>query len=351
MPNETTSLNFVGDVAIFKQFEKNAMDALQEVELPAADFNVANFEFPLSDSRDKYFYDVSDEYSVTYDYAKQIKLNKFNLYGLANNHIYDYGLGGIEDTCNLLAARDISYFGLSANDEYNVKKQEIKGVTFAFVAAVKEGRWNCDGLGPNIIDPEQLARTVANLTDSVDHVIIYLHWGSELIDSPIPTDVNVARALIDAGASCVIGHHPHVSQGIEEYNGGLIAYSLGSFIYLSEFEKGNVDKATIRDISICLNIEFSKNGILSYVPYKYKRSATELVPTLIGDFNQDPYFTHLNTVIGDERYYSKMLRTVLLKRELISFLVRFKESPLSALGHYLKYIKLEHFKKILGVSK
>ncbi len=270
---------------------------------------------------------------------------------MANNHIYDYGPDGIEDTCNLLAASDSSYFGLSESDEYDVNKQKIAGVTFAFIAAVKEGRWKCDGLGPNIIDPERLTKTIARLDGCVDHVIVYLHWGSELIDTPIPADVNVARALIDAGASCVIGHHPHVSQGIEEYNGGLIAYSLGSFIYLSEFEKGNVDKAAIRDISICLNVKFTKNSVMSYVPYKYRRSSIEMIPKLIGDFNQDPYFQHLNAVIDDERYYSKMLRSVLLKRELISFWVRFKENPISALGHYLKYIKLEHFKKILGVSK
>ncbi len=54
MINTAVSLNFVGDVAIFKQFEKNAVDPLQEIELPDADFNIANFEFPLNDSRDKY---------------------------------------------------------------------------------------------------------------------------------------------------------------------------------------------------------------------------------------------------------------------------------------------------------
>jgi hypothetical protein len=123
MINAAASLNFVGDVAIFKQFEKDEVDPLQEIELPAADFNIENFEFPLNDSREKYFYEVSDEYSVTYDYAKQIKLSKFNLYGLANNYIYDYGPDGVEDTCNILATRNSSYFGLSESDEYDVSKQ------------------------------------------------------------------------------------------------------------------------------------------------------------------------------------------------------------------------------------
>ena len=64
-----------------------------------------------------------------------------------------------------------------------------------------------------------------------DLVIVLLHWGQERRETPSGTQVHTAHALVDAGADLVIGHHPHVLQGIEKYGNGLIAYSLGNFLF------------------------------------------------------------------------------------------------------------------------
>ncbi|NQZ48910.1 MAG: CapA family protein [Moritella sp.] len=353
---DSVKINFVGDVALFKHFQRKNIDPLKDIKLPVSDYSIANFEFPVSKEKIKKFYDASDEYIIDYKYAKSLNLDKFDLYGLANNHINDYGSEGIEATCDLIESSGCSFFGLKNNDEFDVYYKEVKNVKFAYIAAVKSGRWKSDEsdqIGPCIIDFGRLNTLVKKLSKSsdIDHIIIYLHWGTELVDAPIVSDVHEARRLIDNGASSVIGHHPHVIQGIEEYKGGLIAYSLGSFIYLSEFEKGNFDRASIRDISMCLNIEYDKSSIINYVGYKYTRQDGKLVPELTGYFNECSYFEHLKKVVGDNKYYSSKVRSVLLVREFRSFIVRFKENPLKTLSQYLRYIKFEHIRKIIGISK
>lgn len=349
----SVKINFVGDVALFREFERVNVDPFKEVSLPEANYNVANFEFPVSKLKEKYFYDVSDEYLVSYDYARGLFYEKFDLYGVANNHIFDYGDNGVRDTVELLKATGCDVFGVSTSKGFDVHTENIEGIEFAFIAAVKFGRWvqKNGTLGPNVIDYDALNIRISDLSAQVDHVVVYLHWGTELVDAPIPSDVDESKRMINSGASCVIGHHPHVPQGITEYKHGLIAYSLGSFIYLSEFEKGNRDRTSIRDISVCLTIKFDSNLILSYVPHQYKRDIESYVPRNCCDFKDDQYFKKLNSVIGDKNYYTSKVRSILFKREIFSFIDRFKEKPLSAVWHYLTYIKLDHFKKIFGVLK
>jgi poly-gamma-glutamate synthesis protein (capsule biosynthesis protein) len=62
-------------------------------------------------------------------------------------------------------------------------------------------------------------------------VFVVLHWGYEYTDVPARWQIDVAHALVDAGADAVIGHHPHVLQAIERYKHGVIAYSLGNFVF------------------------------------------------------------------------------------------------------------------------
>jgi hypothetical protein len=344
------SINFVGDVAIFRQFEINNVDPFQRIELPVSDYSVANLEFPLpTDVCEKTFYDVDDNYRVSSSFSDSLFLSKFNLFSLANNHVMDYGQSGVASTIQKVQAKGVSTFGIG-DALFNKFDTVINNISFLFIGVVKRGRWDKEPskVGPDAYDIEKLLVCITDNKNSYDHVIVFPHWGTELVDAPDPNDVKNARLMIDSGASCVIGHHPHVSQGIEAYSDGLIAYSLGSFIYLSQYEKGNKDRHIDRDISICLNVSFSKSKVVKFTPYKYQFDNTEMIPKRVADFNTLPQFTHLCDVIDDRPYYSKKIRTILLKRELYSFASRFKEEPISAVVHYLKYIKFAHFKKIIG---
>lgn len=344
-------INFVGDVAIFKEFERLKIDPLESVLLPDSDFNVANFEFPVpNDIAQKKFFDVDDNFRTSQQYNSELKYNKFNAYSLANNHILDYGMEGVIDTVQKITKHGQSTFGVG-NKGFNALAQTISNISFLFVGVVKPGRWDRQEgtLGPDPYCMNSLAEFIRENKDLYDHIIIFPHWGTELVDAPDPVDVNNARNLIDAGARCVIGHHPHVSQGVEQYKHGFIAYSLGSFIYLPDFEKGNSDKSKSRDMSICLNLTFTKDSIEDFIPYRYILDRDLSIPICHGSFKHDNEFLKLCSVIGSNTYYSKEVRRILLRREFISFKERFLNNPTSTLVHYARYLKIKHFKKILGI--
>jgi poly-gamma-glutamate synthesis protein (capsule biosynthesis protein) len=82
-------------------------------------------------------------------------------------------------------------------------------------------------LGP--ITPDAVRAARAEL--GADFVVVSVHWGTEFEAHPAPGQIEAAHLLVDAGADLVLGHHPHVLQDIERYHGGVIAYSLGNFVF------------------------------------------------------------------------------------------------------------------------
>jgi hypothetical protein len=342
-------LNFVGDIGLFKEFQVRGIDPFKEIRLPESDFNTGNFEFIIPNKRDKYFFDVLDKYTVDYDYFSSLYLATFDAFGMANNHIMDYGKEGISDVTDIFKSSNISHFGVGT-DDYNVLIQELKGISFAFIGFVKNGRWSRkqpEDFGPDPYDIEKLISKVKSLKEWVDHIIIFPHFGTELVDIPDPADVKNSRLLIDAGASAVIGHHPHIIQGIENYKDGIIAYSLGSFIYIPENEAGyHSGQNPNRDFSICLNLNFDQTKITEVKPYYYKYNKQLKIPIEFRDYS--PYFDYVNRSINNSKEYHRKIRQVLLKRELISFYERFKNAPVSTLKHYFKYLNISHLKKIFS---
>jgi poly-gamma-glutamate synthesis protein (capsule biosynthesis protein) len=89
-----------------------------------------------------------------------------------------------------------------------------------------------------------------------DFIIISIHWGVEYSGYPLDEQIDIAHSIIDAGADAVIGHHPHVFQGIEIYKGRPIFYSLGNFIF------GSINE-DIRD-NILVELKLIKKGMISF---------------------------------------------------------------------------------------
>jgi len=78
---------------------------------------------------------------------------------------------------------------------------------------------------------KNVIKDIKTLKKEVDHVVLMTHWGYEFVHYP-PYGVTIeARSFIDAGADVIIGNHPHVLQGMEQFNGKWIFYSLGNFIF------------------------------------------------------------------------------------------------------------------------
>ncbi|GAB6926430.1 hypothetical protein JCM10914A_04130 [Paenibacillus sp. JCM 10914] len=160
---------------------------------------------------------------------------------LANNHILDQGQEGLLDTLQYLKDNDIRYVGAGVNEEEAFAAQyfELQGIRVAllgFSRVLPETTWYAlenrpgvagayDHVLPKAVEAIQKARAKADL------VVVIAHWGQELHKTPDQNQLNLSRAFIDGGADLIIGGHPHVLQGLEQYKGKWIAYSTGNFIF------------------------------------------------------------------------------------------------------------------------
>ena len=144
---------------------------------------------------------------------------------LANNHTLDYGAVGCVDTLEALHRQGIRSAGVGCGATPWTPVFVGGIAVLAFHAyPLSDGRYCMAHL-----EDERALRTVRDLVDYVETVVVSLHWGTEHAPHPSPAQIQQARAFIDAGAALVVGHGPHRLQPIERYKDGLIAYSLGNF--------------------------------------------------------------------------------------------------------------------------
>ncbi|MBK8901767.1 MAG: CapA family protein [Anaerolineaceae bacterium] len=211
--------------------------------LQNADITVGNMESAMGD--------VGEPANKSYPFrappvaAEALAVGGFDVVSLANNHGMDYGPEALLQAIDLLQAQGVAPIGAGANFDaaHTPYITQVNGLSLAFLGYVNvpvEARsafdtavWTATETTPGLAwgDPEVIAADVAAVRDQVDLVIVVLHSGFEYIEEPSEPQVAAAQAAIDAGAKLVIGHHAHILQGIDFYNGGVIVYGLGNFAF------------------------------------------------------------------------------------------------------------------------
>jgi hypothetical protein len=170
------------------------------------------------------------------DVVEVLKLPKTCVCNLANNHILDYGQKGLTRTRTFLDNHGIQYVGAGRNaaEAGQALILEQAGWRIACLAFTTDGPGVRSIIARNgnpgcatLRDTPALLQQVRSLKEQADLVIVMLHWGREYFEYPGPAQVRLAHALVEAGADVIAGHHAHALQAVEEYNGAVIAYSLG----------------------------------------------------------------------------------------------------------------------------
>lgn len=185
----------------------------------------------------------------------------FQVVTLANNHMMDYGPLGLQDTLTALDQAGIAHAGAGMNLE-NARSAALyttpDGLKFAFLAyslTFPQEFWaGASRPGTAYGNPAVFLAAIKKAKTAADFVVVSFHWSEELLNYPKDYQKSYARQCIDAGASVVLGHHPHVLQGLEVYHDGLIAYSLGNFAFGSLSNK-------CKD-SIILAIDYDQDGLI-----------------------------------------------------------------------------------------
>jgi poly-gamma-glutamate synthesis protein (capsule biosynthesis protein) len=235
------TLRFAGDVLLASHYEMQMWDSSGATfrslyRLGGADATIVNLESPVT-TRGKR---VTKPFNFRMNprFLSALTGGGIDIVSIANNHIYDYGPRGLLDTISYLDSVGVRHVGAGRNslEAYRPVIDTIRGREVAFLAYYGGGE--APGAGkssPGVArrDLEQVCRDIRRLRDggSSRYIVIILHWGTERATAPDGAQVAFAHALIDAGADAIVGHHPHVLQGIERYGRGVIAYSLGNFVF------------------------------------------------------------------------------------------------------------------------
>lgn len=206
--------------------------------LAAADVTVGNLESPLSSRGVR---DGAKDVTFRGDPrgVEGLALAGFDFLSLANNHVLDYGPDALADTTALLDARGIGHAGAGMDRAaaWRPATLERNGARVAFLSfshILPAGFIATDvkpGLARGRGDMDAVCDAIRAAKREADYVIVSFHWGVEYQDDCNAEQVRDARAAVDAGADMVLSHHPHVIQAVERYNGRLIAYSLGDFVF------------------------------------------------------------------------------------------------------------------------
>ena len=158
---------------------------------------------------------------------------------LANNHVYDYGEEGLLDTLDTLDEAGIARIGAGRNLEEAsaVHYVELENCTVAYIAASRV-EWSAqtrpattDGMGVfyTAYDTGLLYQRVKKAKEQADFVVVYMHWGMEGTADLEEYQTEVGKGLVEAGASLVVGDHPHELQGVRYQDGVPIFYSMGNY--------------------------------------------------------------------------------------------------------------------------
>ena len=181
------------------------------------DLTIANFEGTLTESTERE--DKQFAFKAPASYANILTAGSVEAVNTANNHSHDYGEESFNDTLKALDAANIIHFGY---DETAVT--EVKGVKVGLVGIYE--------LNDHLGRKEQLKQNIAKVKqDGAQLIVVIFHWGNEKEEVPDDNQRTLGHLAIDEGADLVCGHHPHVLQGIEEYKGKNIVYSLGNFCF------------------------------------------------------------------------------------------------------------------------
>lgn len=229
----------------------------------------------------------------------------YDIFSIANNHIMDYGEDALIKTIDILEEHGLGHVGAGADISQATKPVEFlkKGVKISFLAYASSTTDESNPLisagehdaGVALLDIKNIKEDINALQKKhADIIAVSLHWGLDKYHYPLPKQIDWAHEIIDAGANIIIGHHSHCLQAVEIYKKGIIAYSLGNFVF-GDFLllNGNMNRWTKRNrATALLRVTIAKEGVMDY----------EIIPVFVNGNGQ------LRVLKGVER--QRMLKNI-----------------------------------------
>jgi len=286
-------ISFVGDIALNGGYEKlreeetSSLGSAVSCLLSQSDLAIGNLEGPLTTSADPgppWRFNLHGNPK----YVPILRSAGFHVLSLANNHIMDHGRQGLEETMAHLDANGIQYAGAGRNlaEARKPLLLSINGTKIGFLAycavpSLFPYYASEDGPGAAPLKRELVFDDIGRLKKQCDITVLSIHWGEEHVALPSPQCRQLAKELVGAGASIVVGHHPHVLQGVERREQGVIAYSLGNFTFSDQQWVGTNKNGESFTMPYILNERNRRSAVWKVDIDQQKEITQELVPVYL----------------------------------------------------------------------
>jgi poly-gamma-glutamate synthesis protein (capsule biosynthesis protein) len=243
--SKKVSLLAFGDVMLDRQvrtfMNKNGLDyPFSHIGsfMSSSDITFVNLEGAITSSPSKTSGVKNADLVFTFDTKTAPLLAKYgvDIVSLANNHSYNFGISGLNETKQNLIEAGVKFFGDPFNKSEISSIVEVDGFKIAFIGYHEFYNQ----------DYSFVLEEIREKKTTSDFVVVSPHWGQEYYTKIPASNQELAREFIDAGANLVLGTHPHVIQPIEIYNNGVIFYSLGNFIFDQDFSFNTTHGLAVR---------------------------------------------------------------------------------------------------------
>jgi|LSQX01.1.fsa_nt_gb poly-gamma-glutamate synthesis protein (capsule biosynthesis protein) len=304
---------FAGDLCMRQKVEELILEGktkefFQDITevLHNKDLSIVNLENPLT-NRDTAIYKSGPSIKADPHCVELILDGKFDVTTLANNHIGDYGPEAVLETIDILQKNSVKPVGAGKNVTEARKPifVERSGIKMGILSIAENefgiAQENFPGAAP--LDPLVNIGEIKEMSAQCDISLVLVHAGNEYNPIPSPRMRKTYRSFVDAGASAVIGTHPHCPQGIEKYNDSVIVYSLGNFLmYGSGLGKYPLDSFWWKSYMVQITFDNEKPLEIGIYPYTFAPDASK-VKLLSGENKSNflKYLNYLSSVIKNEK--------------------------------------------------
>ena len=293
------------------------------------DYWIGNMECVIADVSDKQGLKAR-QFRISPKHLESLK--HLDCYGVANNHVMQHGSDSYLSMLGYLGQNGVGYAGAVAKKTHVFEHQ---GKRVAFTAfSQRPDNFTKSPLCWSLPEYREIREELDAYKDC-DYRIVFVHWGNEFINYPYIDQKQFAHELIDNGANLVIGMHPHVMQGCEQYKGQWIFYSLGNFVFNMPW--------TPAEFGLMVNVDLVGEPRIGY---EYIKIGNDFCPEVVDDVPNKYSVEHLNTLLDinkeNEKYYAQVRRCNKLYRRVNRMDVIknfFRMNPADSWGIVAEFIK------------
>ena len=349
MSKNKIKIGFTGDIA-FDEYTTDYYNKPEKIDKKLLDFlndndyNVIDLESPVT------LHDETEKESLMHklepkhvDYIKKIIKNPIAV--IANNHMMDYGKQGLLDTLKNLKQKKVEYIGAGKNvdeaSKYIVLGNDVKVGVIAiqykdYYIATEEnpGPFHDSYL-------KLLKQRINEMKSEVDWVVVVYHGGEEFLSVPMPYTKKLLKKILKFGADVIVAHHPHVVQGYEFIGKKAIFYSLGNFIFDTDFQRAQ----RFTDSGVLLSLEFTKDSF----DFDYKLLNIDRKKEKINLYEGKTKFNE----ISKKKYKKMWVKEAIRIREISNNKKKLRKTRIDKFvsDGKNKMVPFEYFEKKIGKEK